>query len=376
MNSMQKSMKKTICFLADFLNVGGCETVLGDVVSLLVEDYDITVTTLYGISEEMLSLLGPNVTVHSNTINRSFNQIDFFFLSMPIIGPQMFKRYIPGKYDYLILLRSGYLMAAYSKKADKVICWTHTDKDIMYANPKNLNFMRRINKLRLQMGYRKLDATWVVADHIKEQLSHAFGLSNVYTLDNPIDAKKIMEKANENVPFMFAPDYFHFIMLGRLSPEKGHIRALRAFRKLSAEHRCKMVIVGDGWIRNSLEQYVQENHLADRVIFVGHQSNPYPYIKQADAMVLPSEYESFGVVLLESMILKTPVMTTATTGGIRVTESGKYGVLVDNSDEGIEQGMRQCLNHTEAAYVDRAWEWALTFDKSALRARLDELLKG
>lgn len=369
--------KKSICFVADFLFVGGRESVLADVTDLLVADYDVTVVTFYDISKEMLEKLSPEVTVHSNTAGNCGGMIDYARLSMPIIGNLKFHKYIPGYYDYLVLTQASYPLAAYSNKGKKVIFWVHTDKDVMYADSKNLSFLRKLNKLRLQIGYRKVDATWVVADYIGERLRKAFDISNVYTLDNPIDAQKIIAQANEITPDVVDPSYFHYVMVGRLSHEKGHIRALQAFKKISSEHRCKMLIVGDGYERNSLEKYVLEHGLTDRVIFVGHQKNPYPYIKSADAMVLPSEYESFGVVLLEAMILNVPVMSTATIGGKRVTNSGAYGILVENTDDGIEQGMRQCLDraHTKQKYVDKAYTWALTFDKHALKSRLDELLK-
>lgn len=146
---------------------------------------------------------------------------------------------------------------------------------------------------------------------------------------------------------------------------------------LQGEYPCRMIIVGDGYLRESLEKFTNEHGLTDRVFFVGHQTNPYPYIRCADALLLPSEKESFGVVLLEAMILKTPVITTATTGGACVTSGGAYGVLVDNTEEGIEQGIRKCLTSQglQEIYSQSAYQRAKEFDISAFRKRLLELLE-
>lgn len=358
--------RKSICFLSDFLDVGGLENVVADAVAVLKSDFDITVVTLYGISQEMRSRLGPDVRVFAQTMGHPRSVWDFCLLSLPVIGGYFFKRCIPGEYDYLIILRSGYMMSAYSKKAKKMICWNHAEKDTMYADAEKLNFARKLNRLRLKLGYRKVDATWVVADHIREQLSCAFDLSNIYTLNNPINCDRIEAQAQQFQPEVQDSDLFTFIMVGRLSEEKGHMRALRAMAKLQDEYPCRMIIVGDGYVRESLQKFTTEHGLTDRVIFAGHQTNPYPYIRCADALLLPSEKESFGVVLLEAMILKTPVVTTDTTGGDRVTAGGAYGILVNNSEDGIEQGMRKCLSEAglQETYLQSAYQRAKEFDIS------------
>ena len=166
-------------------------------------------------------------------------------------------------------------------------------------------------------------------------------------------------------------------MVGRLSHEKGHIRALRAFSKLSSNVPCKLIIVGDGQERNALEQFVKTAHMEDRVIFTGFQRNPYPYIRCANTMIQPSFVESFGLTMLESMILRTPVVTTNTIGGIRVTDLGKYGFLVDNSEEGILRGfeMALCAESTTEEHCEDAYNWALNFDLPQFRQQLNNLLE-
>lgn len=208
-------------------------------------------------------------------------------------------------------------------------------------------------------------------------MREAFGITNIYTLDNPIDCSGIVEKAYEYEPANIDPSFFHFVMVGRLSHEKGHIRALRAFSRLNNDTPCKLVIIGEGQERNSLESFVKSSNLEDSVYFTGHLSNPYPYIRCANAMIQPSFIESFGLTILEAMLLRIPVVTTDTIGGIRVTDKGKFGILVDYSEDGIFYGLENVLNNQNysSERIESAYNWSLSFDLSQFKNKLIHLLE-
>lgn len=367
--------RQTICFFSDFLDVGGCENVLIDAIKGLGDQYEITVATMYGVSEEFRAKVGNSVIYKTNLLKKNYHPMDSIFLAFPILGPRLLKHYLPGHYDYLITVRPAYMMVAYTNIGHKTICWSHSDKDMEYANHKSLSFVQKLKKHIMKKCYRRLDATWVVADAIRDSLRVAFNTNNIYTLNNPIDCQNIINKSSDLSPLIMDSSIPRFVTVGRLSYEKGHMQLLRAFHRIRAEKPCQLIIVGDGPTRDALKSFISENHMDESVFLAGHQSNPYPYIRNADYLVLPSLCESFGLTILEAMLLKVPVITTATTGGRFLTSNGKYGLMVDNSEDGLVKGLETALSAPFSPETIRAaYEWAKTFDLSDFNQRLVELL--
>ncbi|MBQ9694615.1 MAG: CDP-glycerol glycerophosphotransferase family protein [Kiritimatiellae bacterium] len=136
------------------------------------------------------------------------------------------------------------------------------------------------------------------------------------------------------------------VSVGRFSPEKGHLRLLDAFKRITDTNTtARLLIIGgnafQNWYQRTL-QHVESLGLTDRVILIHKVSNPFPFIKACDGFVLSSFYEGFGLVLAEADILGLPVISTDITGPRRfMQEHG--GALVDNSEEGLYQGMKRLL---------------------------------
>ena len=72
----------------------------------------------------------------------------------------------------------------------------------------------------------------------------------------------------------------------------------------------------------------------------GMQSNPYPYLKEADLLVCASHYEGFPLNVAEALIAGTPVLSTDCTGPTEILENGTYGMLVPDDDRAILEGIR------------------------------------
>ena len=82
------------------------------------------------------------------------------------------------------------------------------------------------------------------------------------------------------------------------------------------------------------------------VHFLGNQSNPYPYIKHSDCLLLTSIYEGLPTVVFEALILHTPVLTTRVAGVDEQLEHG-YGLIVENTLDGIIEGMKVILTDAD-----------------------------
>jgi glycosyltransferase involved in cell wall biosynthesis len=136
------------------------------------------------------------------------------------------------------------------------------------------------------------------------------------------------------------------VSLGRLAPEKNLALMIRSFAQIAASAEARLVIAGDGPLRSDLERLACELGMADRVVFAGWLSNPFPLLRGAGALCLSSEYEGFGYALIEAMACGCPVIATdAPYGPKDILEGGRHGLLVPNGDEqALATGMLRILS--------------------------------
>jgi glycosyltransferase involved in cell wall biosynthesis len=120
------------------------------------------------------------------------------------------------------------------------------------------------------------------------------------------------------------------LSVGRLSHEKGHINLIRAFAHLRAagETSSRLILVGDGPERKSLEEVSAANGLEQAVIFAGHQDDVKPFYGIADVFVLPSYTEGSPNVLLEAMAARVPIVATDVGGVSELADNGRSALLV------------------------------------------------
>ncbi|MDP8989824.1 MAG: glycosyltransferase family 4 protein, partial [Acidobacteriota bacterium] len=127
------------------------------------------------------------------------------------------------------------------------------------------------------------------------------------------------------------PDVRVILTIGRLSPEKGHADLLAAVRLLLRDHprlAIKLILVGDGIERPSLERAAAAPDLASFIIFAGHIANVWPYYILADVFVLPSRSEGSPNALLEAMAAGVPVVACNVGGVPETVENGNSALLV------------------------------------------------
>ncbi len=123
----------------------------------------------------------------------------------------------------------------------------------------------------------------------------------------------------------------------------------------------KLLIIGDGQDRANLEALASELGLQSSVIFAGYQGDTAPYFALMNLFALASQREAFGLVLVEAMFFKLPVVATAV-GGIKyVVEDGQTGRLVEKNNpsalaEAIEDLYKDPLKRS--LYGDAGWKRA------------------
>ncbi len=101
----------------------------------------------------------------------------------------------------------------------------------------------------------------------------------------------------------------YFIHIGRFNKQKRHDRLLRLFAKSAVSDKLLLLGEGSAQQKEAICQYIQQYSLSDKVIMLNFQNNPYPYIRKAKALLLTSDYEGFGNVLVEALLCGTPVIS-------------------------------------------------------------------
>lgn len=132
---------------------------------------------------------------------------------------------------------------------------------------------------------------------------------------------------------------FKYINVARFSPEKGIKRLIQAFEKFNKEKTDTylFVIGGYGVEYNEIYEYVT-NHNLTNIVLIKSLSNVFPILAKCDVFVLASVYEGLPMSIMEALILDKTVVSTDITGPREFLTQG-YGYLVDDSTEGVYQGL-------------------------------------
>lgn len=144
------------------------------------------------------------------------------------------------------------------------------------------------------------------------------------------------------------PEQRHFVCVGRLSEQKGHLLLLEAVKQLiEAGYRFTVTLVGDGEMRSQVEALIASYNLQHCVSITGWASSQEvkTQLLKAQALVLPSFAEGLPVVIMEALALSRPVITTAIAGIPELVETGDNGWLViPGSVDSLVEAMRSALD--------------------------------
>ena len=162
---------------------------------------------------------------------------------------------------------------------------------------------------------------------------------------NAIPIEEIKQKANADFLLPNAESKI-FVSVGRLHTRKGYHKLMDAHKKLLNEgFQHTVIIIGDGEeLPNLLEQ--QKNlGVQKSFVFAGNQMNPYPFIKNADFFIMPSESEAWPLVIAEALILQKPIIATKVGDVESMIEDRKTGYLIDYDTHEIYVAMKEFLTN-------------------------------
>lgn len=333
-------MKKKVLFWLDAFDRGGIEKVTLDLVNNLNPNkYEITVMQMFK-GGYCRSQLKPHIKkkccfpLFANGVGRCF-----YYFSRKIL----YKIFIREKYDIEIadgwILPSKIIGGSTNKKSKK-IAWIHMD--VLTDTGSIPDFK---NKSIEKEYYNNFNRIVCVSEQCLNSFVFRFGeKEKSMVLYNAIPEEEIIEKSKEEKEIIFDKNYINIITVGAFRPQKGYDRLLPVHERLIKEGlKHRLYILGDGGDRAIYEKYIKDHRLENSVIFLGFQYNPYKYIVQADFFVCSSRHEAFSTVQAEATILGIPIVTTDCNGTKDLLGNSEYGLIVENSEDGLYEGIKKYL---------------------------------
>ena len=363
-------MRTKILFFIESLSGGGAEKVLCNLVNAMDQSkFEITVHTLWRAEAE--HYLKPEIRYRYCYAEKT--RINNNRCRLEAAAGLTYPLHIKGDYDIEVAyLECGAtkIMAGSTNRRAKKIAWVHCDLSLKMKDPKA--FAEKAAK-----WYEKYDRVVCVSQNVKDSFDRLFGIpEKTVVLYNTVDDAEIRSKTEAALPGMPEKRRLTAVTLGRLTHQKAYDRLLKVHKALLDDGIVyDLWILGEGPDREKLEQYIAENGLSDSVRLFGYCTNPYPYIKAADLLVCSSRYEGFSTFVTEGMILGKPVVTTDCTGMRELLGDSAYGLITENSEDALMEGMRTMLGDAglRKQYAARAAERGRDFTARQLTEKTEQL---
>lgn len=201
----------------------------------------------------------------------------------------------------------------------------------------------------MKVFYKKADVIVANSKETADEITKITGEETQYIYNPTLsgDYKRLAEVSVEK-------DWFEqnlpvIVSVGRLSKEKGFDTLIKAFEKVQKEVDCRLVIIGDGPLRDELEDIADRLGISDMVWMPGYDTNPYKYVSKSNVFVLSSLFEGLPNTLIEALAVGTPcVATSCKSGPKEILLDGEGGYLVNvGDDDAMAEALIKTLNEPE-----------------------------
>jgi len=352
-------MKKCL-FVVDEKMMGGVSLLLEDFINMInFKDVKIDVLVLHNRGEMFESIkdkvnifYGSNffktidipikLVLKSKNISNIINKMKLvFYMKTGLIMKKIKKerkKIIKEEYDVEIAFKDGFTaLFTCVGNASKKIHWLHSEYEI--CDP-----VFKYRKLFCKV-YREFDTIVAVSSGAKKGFNSKYGFENkTIVINNIVNVERIL--ANASLSSFKKDKNLNLISVGRLHFQKGYDILIKIFDRLNRENLLNNVVLkiyGDGPDKEMLGNLVSQYNLEDKVLLMGQTMNPYKEIKKSDLFILSSRYESFGLVVVEALVLGVPVIATSNAATSDLIDNEKNGLIVNNDEESLYFGLCKLL---------------------------------
>lgn len=339
-------MKKKIAMVINTLSDGGAERVVSNLSRGLFSKYDIDIIVdnterlAYPYKGHIVSLNMPSEPKHLKTLY----QIQVVNRRIRVL------RHLKKKKKYAAVISFSDMCNVSNvfsgNRFSRTIVTVHHS---LLSEKDNTRIHQIISPVLMPWCFRKAYLTVSCSRGVNDELMRAYGLPSEKgrPIYNGLELRKIRKMAKAPLDENIKEKIFEkkvFVSVGRLICSKGHRFLLNAIKILKDERfPVHLIILGEGGQRASLEEQAFKLGIADEISMPGFVMNPYAYMARADAVVMPSLYEGFGIAVVEALACGAPVISTDYVSGAREilapdtdyrlqtrdrVEEAQYGILV------------------------------------------------
>lgn len=333
---------KKVLFLIHDLGRGGAEKVLVNLVNHLDRSkFEVTVIVLFGggVNEQYLA---PDIRFHAVF----HTMIPGNSKWMKLLSPETLHQIcVKERYDIEISYLEGpsaRIVSGCKNPRTKKIAWIHSnikDEKQLAASFRDINEARRC--------YERFDRIICVSKQIQTNMQRLFpDRKNINVLYNVNDSQQIRTLA-AGARRASKDETIRMISFGSLKPVKRYDRLLRIVNRLKREgFQVHLDILGEGPLKQKLQQYIRENDLKEQVSLLGYQTNPYRFLAESDLYVCSSQSEGFSTAVTEALILGVPVCSVEVSGMKELLgDDNEYGLVTENSTKALYRGIRYLLEN-------------------------------
>lgn len=186
----------------------------------------------------------------------------------------------------------------------------------------------------VEFSINKSDGVTAVSESLKKQTLEYFNIENdIQVIYNFIDFRRFRKSDKDHFKKAIAPNGERVIVhTSNFRKVKRVDDAIRVFQKIHEKVPSKLLLIGDGPERHSLEELCRKIGLCDEIRFLGKQDAIEELLAIADLFLMPSESESFGLAALEAMACEVPVISSDTGGLPEVNIHGETGFMSSVGD--------------------------------------------
>ena len=250
-----------------------------------------------------------------------FSLISFFFKFKPdIIFAQMWP-----------LTSITVLSWLFSFKIGKLFLVEHVH--LSSSVEKEIFFPKKIFEIIVKSTFFFAEKIIVVSNGVKKDLLQISSnlKGRIKVIYNPLISQKnkIKNKSILRKKIWGKKIKYRILSVGSLKIQKDHFNLIEAFSLLNFQKKCKLIIIGNGPLKNDLIKFVKLKKLDKNIIFINFKSDLQIYYETADLFVSSSKWEGFSNVIAESIGFGLPVVSTdCKSGPSEILKKGKYGTLV------------------------------------------------
>lgn len=366
----------TICSLTG----GGAEKVLVDVLNNFDYDrFEVDVCLVYnkGIYRNQLPGHIKQLSIFPFCPGLFFRLVRLLYLlRLTKVYAWYVNRRLPDAYDTGIAFLEGMAtQCLYLKKnVGRKLAWVHVDLFTYHWTKKDFPGEGEENE-----AYRSMDGLVFVADDTRICFNKRFpGIDprRQHVIYDPVDKEQVIRKSLERD---IVKEKTAICSVGRLSPQKGYDRLIHVCCRLKeAGFDFELWIVGAGDEKENLEKLSRSLGMGECIRFTGFVSNPYPFIRCADVYVSSSVSEGFSLVVAEALCLGKAIVSTCTAGPRELLLDGEYGLLTDNAEDALFEGLKSMLADPalRRQYAGKALAGSAQFDLQHSVGQITSLIEG